>query len=195
MKPIIHLALAGLLAVGTALAQAQTQEIQGIKVEGTTDVKGSKLSLNGAGTRYKGPFKVYVAGLYTSKKASSLDDVVNQPGPKRLHATLLRELDANEFGKLLYRGVEDNVPKNEMSRLVPGLIKMSELFSVHKNMKVGDTFTIDWVPGTGTIINVKGKVSDEVFKEPEFFKALMSIWLGPIPADFKLKDAMLGIKG
>jgi hypothetical protein len=182
------------LPLGTLPVQAQTQDVQGVKVEASADVRGTKLALNGVGTRYKGPFRVYVAGLYTGRKAGSLDDVVNQPGPKRLHATMLRDIDASELGKLLYRGVEDNMPKSEMSKLVPGLIKMSELFSVHKNLKAGDTFTIEWVPGTGTTVNVKGKVADEVFKEPEFFRALMSIWLGPAPADFKLKDALLGIK-
>jgi Chalcone isomerase-like len=170
-------------------------DINGIKVEESVDLKGSKLALNGAGTRYKGPFKVYVAGLYTAKKAGTLEEVIGQPGAKRLHATMVRDIDANELGKLLYRGVEDNMGKADMSKLVPGLLKMSELFSAHKNLRSGDTFTIDWVPGTGTLITVKGKIDGDVFKEPEFFKALMSIWLGPVPADFKLKDALLGIKG
>ena len=57
-----------------------------------------------------------------------------------------------------------------------------------------NNFLIDWVPGVGSIITVKGKVQGEPFKEPEFFKALMAIWLGATPADFKLKDALLGIK-
>ena len=58
----------------------------------------------------------------------------------------------------------------------------------------GDIFLIDWVPGTGSVITVKGQVQGEPFKEPEFFKALMLIWLGQVPADHKLKDALLGIK-
>jgi hypothetical protein len=29
-------------------------------------------------------------------------------------------------------------------------------------------------------------------KEPAFFNALLRIWLGPAPADWKLKDALLG---
>jgi hypothetical protein len=37
-------------------------------------------------------------------------------------------------------------------------------------------------------------VQGEPFKEPEFYKALMSIWLGGVPADFKLKDQLLGAK-
>ena len=32
----------------------------------------------------------------------------------------------------------------------------------------------------------------EPFREPEFFQALLRIWLGPVPADWKLKDSLLG---
>jgi Chalcone isomerase-like len=171
---------------------AATQEISGVKVEDSAEVRGAKLPLNGAGIRYKGPFKVYVAGLYAGKKATSLDDLVNQPGPKRMQITMVRDIEANEFGKLLTRGMEDNTSKAEMSKLVPGLLKMGQLFSEHKKLVAGDSFSIDWIPGVGSMVNIKGKPQVEPFKEPEFYKALMGIWLGPVPADFKLKDALLG---
>ena len=44
------------------------------------------------------------------------------------------------------------------------------------------------------IVTAKGKVQGEPFKEPEFFKAIMSIWFGHVPADHMLKDALLGTK-
>ncbi|MBT9508341.1 chalcone isomerase family protein [Rhodoferax sp.] len=194
MKYIKRLAFAvitGLLAFNTLAA---TLEINGVKVEDTATVNGVKLGLNGAGTRYKGPFKGYVAGLYSSKKASSLEEVVNQPGPKRMTITLLREFDANELGKLLTRGMEDNMGKAAMSKLIPGLMRMSQIFSDQKKLAAGDNFMIEWIPGAGSVITVKGKAQGEPFKEPEFFMALMSIWLGPSPADWKLKDALLNIK-
>ena len=180
--------------LATPLAQAATQEIHGIKVEDSTMVGGTKLLLNGAGTRYKGPFKVYVGDLYTSKKVNSLDELMAAPGPKRLTMTFLREIEAGPFGKLLTRGVEDNVPKNEMSKLVPGLIRMGDIFTTNKVLVPGDVITLDWIPGTGMVVTAKGKVQGEPFTEPEFYKAIMSIWFGPVPADFKLKDALLGQK-
>ncbi len=192
MTPIKNLALAaiaGLLALNTFAA---TLEINGVKVEDTAEVHGTRLQLNGAGTRYKGPFKVYVAGLYLGKKAGTAEEVVNPPGPKRMSITMVRDIDAAELGKLLTRGMEDNMGKSEMSKLIPGLMRMSQIFSDQKKMVAGDNFMIDWIPGTGSVITVKGKAQGEAFKEPEFFKALMSIWLGPVPADFKLKDALLG---
>jgi hypothetical protein len=58
-------------------------------------------------------------------------------------------------------------------------------------MLAGENFTIDWIPRTGTISTVKGKQQDEPFKEPEFYNALMQIWLGPNPDDAKLKERLL----
>lgn len=183
-----------LIALLIAFPAFAAIDIAGVKVEDTATVAGVKLQLNGAGIRYKGPFKVYVGDLYTTKKVSSLDELAAAPGPKRLTMTFLREIEAGPFGKLLTRGVEDNVPKTEMSKMVPGLIRMSDIFSVNKILLPGETVIIDWIPGTGMVITAKGKVQGEPFKEPEFFKGIMSIWLGPTPADWKLKDAMLGIK-
>lgn len=190
-KPMALATLAGLLAFN---ALAASVEIQGVKLEDNAEVQGSRLQLNGAGTRYKGPFKVYVAGLYLGKKAGTPDEVINQAGAKRLSITMLRDIDAAELGKLLTRGMEDNMAKSEMSKLIPGLMRMSQIFSDQKKMLAGDNFLIEWIPGSGSIITVKGKVQGEPFKEAEFFKALMSIWLGPVPADWKLKDALLSIK-
>ncbi len=190
-KSIFVFALAGLLSV---CAGAATTTIHGVKVEDSATVGGVALQLNGAGTRYKGPFKVYVGDLYATKKVSSLEELVATPGPKRLTMTFLREIEAGPFGKLLTRGVEDNNSKVEMSKLVPGLIRMGEIFTVNKLLVPGDIITLDWIPGTGMVITAKGKVQGEPFKEPEFFKAIMSIWFGPVPADHSLKDAMLGIK-
>lgn len=188
-RPLIAGALA--LVLGTA-ALASTIEIAGVKVEDSTTVAGTKLVLNGAGIRYKGPFKVYVAELYATKKVASLDELIAAPGPKRMILVMTRDIEAGPFGKLLTRGMEDNNPKSEMSKLIPGLMKMSEIFTANKNFLPGDTILMDWIPGTGLVIFARGKVQAEPFKEPEFFKALMGIWLGPQPAYWKLKDNLLG---
>ena len=173
-------------------AVSATIEVGGVKIEDSIDLQGSKLQLNGAGVRYRAVFKVYTAGLYLGKKASTPEEVFAAPGLKRMSITLLRDVDANELGKAFTKGFEDNSPKAEMSKLIPGLIKMGQIFSDQKKMVAGENFTIDWIPGTGTIISVKGKQQGESFKEPEFYPALMRIWLGTSPVDDKLKDALLG---
>lgn len=178
----------------SAAALSATVELHGVKIEDSMTVGGAKLDLNGYGTRYKGPFKVYVGDLYTTKKVGSLEELIAAPGPKRMTMTFLREIEAGPFGKLLTRGVEDNVSKAEISKLVPGLIRMGDIFTVNKILKPGDTIFIDWIPGTGMVVTAKGVAQGEPFKEPEFYKAIMSIWFGQSPADWRLKDGMLGIK-
>ena len=179
------------LSVGVLAAPV---DVGGIKIEDVQDVQGSKLPLNGAGVRFKAVFKVYAAGFYVGKKVATPEELFAAPGPKRMSITLLRDIDSNELGKAFTKGFEENSPKTEMSKLIPGLIKMGQIFSDQKKMLAGENFTIDWIPGTGTIITVKGKQQGEPFKEVEFYNALMRIWVGPHPADFRLKDALLGIK-
>lgn len=183
-------ALAGvLLSLSAAAAQV---EVAGVKLDDTAEVAGTKLQLNGAGIRYKAVFKVYVAALYVGKKIATPEEFFAATGPKRISITMLREIDSNELGKAFTRAFEDNATKGELSKLIPGLLRMGQVFSDQKKLMAGDSFTSDWIPGVGTVITVKGKVQGEAFKEPEFFNALMRIWLGPHPADFKLKDALLG---
>ena len=185
------LALAATLLLATH-GVAQPVTVADVKYEPTITVAGSPLELNGAGVRYKAVFKVYTAGLYLEKPARSTTEVTALKGPKRLTITMLREIDSTELGKLFSRGMEDNMDRTAFSRLIPGVLRMSQIFSDHKKLQAGDQFMIDWIPGTGTVITVKGKPQGEPFKEPAFFDALMGIWLGPAPADWKLKEALLG---
>ena len=61
-------------------------EIDGVKLEDTVDLAGSKLQLNGAGIRTKVIFKVYTAGLYLPRKVGTPEDVLGVPGAKRMFA-------------------------------------------------------------------------------------------------------------
>lgn len=198
MKPsalpssIRHLSVALLAAALMPVGAAATIDVGGVKLEDTIQVQGTPLVLNGAGVRYKAVFKVYTAGLYLEKKAGSTEEVLKLPGRKRMVITMLRDIDSGELGKLFSRGMEDNMERAAFSKLIPGVMRMSDVFTRHKWLREGETFVLDWVPGTGTVLTVKGEVEGEPFKEPEFFDALLRIWLGPKPADRLLKDALLG---
>jgi hypothetical protein len=191
-RPLVTASLLLGLALTPLLSAGATVELAGVKLEDRATVAGAPLVLNGAGVRYKAVFKVYTAGLYLSTKADTPEAVLAAPGPKRLAITMLRDIDSGELGKLFSRGMEDNMDRAAFSKLIPGVMRMSQVFSDHKQLKEGETFVIDWVPGTGTVLTVKGAVQGEPFREPEFFNALMRIWLGKKPADFRLKEALLG---
>jgi hypothetical protein len=175
-------------------ALAQHVEVAGVKYETTAEVGGAKLQLNGAGIRYKAFFKVYTAGLYLAAKASSPEAVLGAAGAKRLHIQMLREIDGNELGKLFTKGMEDNSTREEFSKAINGVLRVAEIFSSKKRMSTGENFSIDWIPGAGTVVSVNGKQHGEPIKEPEFYNVLLKIWLGKSPADEQLKDALLGVK-
>jgi hypothetical protein len=172
--------------------QAQTTEVAGVKFANTLQVGNTKLQLNGAGIRYKVVFKVYAAALYLTDKATTPEAVLAAPGPRHLQIVMLREIDANELGKLFTKGMEQNAPREEFSKSIAGIMRMSDIFSSRKKLVAGDSFAVEWVPGTGTVILVNGKPEGQPIKEPEFYSALMKIWFGKSPADQQLKDALLG---
>jgi hypothetical protein len=184
--------VAAVLMAALTTSHAQTADVAGVKYENNVQVSNTPLVLNGAGIRYKAIFKVYTAGLYMAKKANTTEGVLATPGPKRIHIVMLRDINASELGKLFTRGMEDNAPKDEFSKSISGTLKMSELFFQKKKLSAGESFSVDWTPGVGTVILINGKPSVEPIKEPEFFSALVKIWLGQSPADAMLKDAMLG---
>lgn len=164
----------------------------GVRFAPTVQLAGSTLRLNGAGVRYRFVVKVYAAGLYLSTRASTPQAVVGAAGPKRLHVVMLRDIDANELGKLFTRGMQANAPREEFSKSIPGTLRMAEIFSARKRLKEGDSFSVDWVPGTGTQVLVNNRPEGLPIVEPEFFNALMGIWLGSQPADETLKSELLG---
>jgi hypothetical protein len=190
-RALLAFVVAPLLS-GTA-ARAQTAaEPAGVSYPAAAAVGGSSLALNGAGVRYKLVFKVYTAGLYLPQRANTPEAVLAMPGPKRMHGVMLRDIDANELGRLFTRGMEDNAPPQHWVQSIPGTLRMADIFSARKKLVAGDNFSVDFVPGVGTTVLVNGKPAGEPIREPEFFSSLLSIWLGPRPADAALKDALLG---
>lgn len=197
--PALALLLAptGLLGLGAtpALAQgtpATGMELAGVRFAPGTQVAGTPLLLNGAGLRYRFVVRVYAAGLYLQSPAGTPAAVLAMPGPKRLHVHMLREIDANELGRLFARGMQDNAIAGEFSKSVPGTLRMGEMFSARKRLRAGESFTVDFVPGVGTQVLINGRPEGAPIREPEFFTALLRIWLGERPADEALKEALLG---
>jgi len=165
---LLAVTAAALSAPLLAQAQAQPQaiELAGVRYEPTAQVGNTRLVLNGAGIRYKAIFKVYTAGLYLTAKATTPEAVLATPGPRRMHITMLRDIDANELGKLFTRGMEQNTTRDDFMKSIAGTLKLSEVFSAKKKLVAGDSFFVDWIPGQGTVIVVNGKPANEPTRNP-----------------------------
>lgn len=176
------------LAAGAALAAPTTT-----KFDPQMEVQGSKLQLNGAGTRYKAIFKVYDMGLYTTKKVSSAAELLALPGPKRLQFTALRELPGTDLGRLFLKGMNDNSPKEKVQRHALASTRLIEVFSGRSKMLPGESFAMEFVPGKGTTFYILGKAQGEPVGDDEFFQMVLKIWVGDAPADHQLRDSLLGL--
>lgn len=173
---------------------ASAIDIAGMKVDESARVSNKELKLNGAGIRVKAIFKVYVAALYLAEKKTTVPEVLDIAGPRRLTLIMLREISSEDFGQSFMTGLNANSDKAEKSKIINQMVKMGEIFASIPSLKKGDTITTDWIPGSGMVIQVNGKAVGEVLPDINFFNAYLKIWLGDKPADSSLKQSMLGGK-
>lgn len=179
-----------------ALNQAVlAMDVSGVKMDDSAVVAGTDLKLNGAGVRYKAIFKVYAAGIYLAEKKATAHDLLAAVGPKRITFVMMREVSSEQFGQNFMEGMNHNSTKPEKSKIVNQMMKFGEMFASIPELKKGDMVTIDWIPGTGTLVQLNGKKIVEILPDIAFYNALLRIWLGDKPADTQLKQRLLGEKG
>lgn len=171
---------------------AGTLDVGGIKIEDSLTIYNNTLLLNGAGIFPNGKNPVYVAHIYARQKFKTLDELFAEPGPKRLVLTAVREVDTGPIVKMFNRSVDVTASKNDMAKLIPGLMSIGNVFKANRVLHPGDIMTLDWVPISGLVIYIDGKLQGEPYRQPELFRAAMGVWMGDAPADAKLKEALLG---
>ncbi len=191
--------LLGQLALAASLVLAQPAwalDVAGVKVDETVKVGNTELKLNGAGIRYKSFFKVYVAALYLQEPKTSVNDVLNAAGPRRLVLSMLRDVSSEAFGQSFMDGLNRNSSKVEKSKIIMQMQRFGEMFAAIPELKKGDVVAIEWQPGSSSSVCYhNGKKVGDPFPDVAFFNALLKIWLGDSPADAALKRHMLGEKG
>lgn len=163
----------------------------------TTQVDGVALQLNGAGVRRHPAGDLYAAALYLENRQTSAEAAVGDPGAKRLSVTALRALNATEIGELLSAGLTGNSGNEALADLVAEVFALGSLIAETGRLQPGDGFQIDWSPKAGTTLTVQRAGADapatRVFASPKLMPAMMRIWLGPNPADGRLKADLLGL--
>jgi long-chain acyl-CoA synthetase len=169
----------------------QGAEIEGVKLPDTVQLAGSELTLNGAGVRTRVFFKVYVGALYLPKKAATPDAVLGETGAKRVAMHMLRDLEAEQLLSAFNDGLKKNHAPGELAKLEPQVKQLDAIFAAVKAVKKGDAVLLDYLPGAGTRVTVRGEDKGTIAGEA-FNRALLRIWLGEQPADASLKKAMLG---
>lgn len=179
------------LLVGLPVRSA-TLDVGGVKVDDTLTIYNNTLLLNGAGLVSNGKVPSYVVQIYAKQKFKTVDQLIAAPGPKRLVLSAIKEVDTGPIVKMFNRSVDETAGKNDRAKLIPGLMGIGEIFKSNPLLKPGEIMTLDWVPVSGLVIYIGGKLQGQPHRDAELFKAAMLVWMGKFPADPKAKDALLG---
>lgn len=173
-------------------------EIENVKVSDQATLGGSAppLVLNGAGVRHKLAFlKIYVGALYLPAKKTSTEEVLRDPGPKRVAMhVLVDELTAKELTASLNNALAANHIPAELALIESRIQDLNRMMSSLGAVRKGGVVLVDYLPGVGTRVTVNGEEKITIRGE-DFYRALLRIWIGAKPVDGRLRDAMLGGSG
>lgn len=176
-----------LVVIATFSMNAQ-KTVSGVKVDDKLSLEGKDLTLNGAGIREKFWMDLYVGSLYTTKKTTNGQDVVDSKDAAAIKLNIVSGMITSEkMISAINEGFDNSTNKNTAS-LKTKIDKFKGFFK--EKINKGDVFIIMYDGDDVTVYKngaKKGSIDGYDFK-----KALFGIWLGKKPADDDLKDGMLG---
>src|SRR5882672_7506632 len=169
--------LAGLLA-----GAAHAGELEGVQLEDRIQVDGQALELNGMALRTRMFFKVYVAGLYLPQKVSSAERAIGGEGAKRIVLVMMRDATADQFCESVEIGLEANHSEADLERVKPQSEALFAKIRAIGEARRGMRIVLDYSPSAAaTTLFVDGAAQGEPMPGPDFFRALLRIWLGERP--------------
>jgi hypothetical protein len=180
----------GLAALaGSAGAQVV---VEGARYDSSIVLGGQPLLLNGVGVRKRLVFDIYVGGLYVSKRAARTEELVGQPGPKRVALRFLRDVEGELFVNSLHAGLKANHTEAELARWQKQVETLTTTIKTIALARRGDAVYFDYTPQDGTRVSVNGVTRGPLIPGDDFYAAVLRVWLGETPADAGLKKGMLG---
>lgn len=149
-----------------------------------------ELTLNGGGVRKKAFFKVYVMGLFLTEKSKDAAAILksNEEMAARLQITSSVVSSSN-----MSSAIKEGFEKSLKGKVAPLQGKIDDFIGIFskEEIKEGDVFILDYVPGVGVKSFKNGKLLSTIEGE-DFRKALFGIWLSDDPVDAGLKAGILG---
>jgi len=185
-------AMAVMASAFTCTPSKASLETANAAAEPTVQVGGRHLRLNGAGVGMRLMFKVYAMGLYLPDRRDTVQDILKQDEPRRMVIKMLRNVDSASFNEVLMDYMRED-GADLKPHVIGSMLHLARLISEQpQGLRTGDTLTLDWIPGTGTVIELNNRAVSEPMRGADFYTALLNIWLGEKPADARLKTLLLG---
>lgn len=184
------LLIAPLLALAL-VAAAHAAEVEGVRYEPTIRVADATLHLNGQGVRTRFIIKAYTIALYLPGAADSLEAAASAKGAKRIEIVPLMGFSANQFTEPLVKGMKKNLPAAEFEAMQPRVQAFVADLTQVQEVKKGNRIVLEWQPGIGTRALIDGREVSRPVEGEDFYRALLSIWIGGKPTQDDLKDQLL----
>ncbi len=186
----IALAVTSFVA-GSFQGSARAADVGGVRLDESVQVAGHQLQLNGAGVSSRLIFKIYAIGLYLQAPRRTPEAVLTSHGPRRVFIRLLRDVTSEEFEDAVISKLADTAPQD--AGLAEHMLRLGKaIASQPQGLRRGDLLTLDWIPGTGTVVALNSRPLTPPLRDITFYNALLNIWLGENPADNHLKNVLLG---
>ncbi|MEQ6884487.1 chalcone isomerase family protein [Salicola sp. Rm-C-2C1-2] len=189
MKQMLSLAFV-LVCTLAVTAQAQEMTVKGVELPGTIDVEGNELSLNGAGIRSKWFMSLYVGSLYLPQEFDSAQAIVEADQPMAIQLDIVSGMiNSENMTEATMEGF-GNATDGNMEPIQEDVDAFMSLFE--EEIKEGDQFQIAYLPDDGIVGYKNGERTGTVDGGMRFKKAVFGIWLGEVPAQESVKNAMMG---
>ncbi len=166
-------------------------EIADTTIPDTIKLEAQSLVLNGVGIRTKFFFNIYIGSLYLKNKESNANTILNDAHAKRITLNFLyKEIDKEKLTNGWIEGFKNNNDNATLKILKKRIVQFNSYFETTRK---GDSVQLDFLSSKNTRVTINNTNKGEI-KGSDFQTALLKIWLGDDPADYTLKDAMLGIE-
>jgi hypothetical protein len=170
----------------------QAGELEGVQLEDRIEVDGQALELNGMALRTRLVFKVYVAGLYLPQKVTSAQSAIEGAGAKRMVLVMMRDASADQFCESIEGGMANNNSEAEVDLVRPQTEALFAKIRAVGAARMGMRIVLDYSPSAAaTTLFIDGAAQGGPMPGPDFFRALLRVWLGEHPAQPDLKRALL----
>lgn len=186
--------LASLLALALLPAgfQAHAASLEGQRFADTAHLARHELQLNGLGVRAVFIFKAFVAGLYLPQKTNQPQQILGQPGPRRLQLRMLMDIGSSDIKKALIDGMRKNVSDGQWQAMQDRVAEFARTIDSIGTARTGDTIDLDFAPERGMTLAVNDVPRGGVVGGAEFYNAMLAIFVGDDPVDGRLKNGLLG---
>lgn len=158
--------------------------LAGVTLPDTVSLGGSQLVLNGMGLREKYFLDIYVGGLYLPAKTTDAAKAIEDDVPKRILMHITFDLPKEKLAENMREGLGSH-PDPAVSRNAETLAGWME------DVSKGDEIVLDYVPGKGCSVSIRGKVKGTL-PGVDVMRGLWSVYLGDKPPTEALKKGLLG---